>query len=54
MHYDRYMLFLNFVNRLIKIETNDKLSIKEMIKDLDKHRDTIAREWIIEKVIELQ
>lgn len=54
IHYDRYMLFLNYVNMLIKLDKKQKPQIKEMMKKLDDDRNTIAREWLIEKIIELK
>ncbi len=54
MHYDRYVLFLNLVNRLIKINNKDKFEIKSLINELDLNRNAIAREWLIEKLIELK
>jgi hypothetical protein len=54
IHYDRYMLFLNYVNLLIKLDKKQKPEIKLMMKRLDDDRNTIAREWLIEKIIELK
>jgi hypothetical protein len=54
MHYDRYMLFFNMVIRMMKIGRKDKAEIKELMKDLDIYRNAIAREWLVEKLIEIK
>jgi hypothetical protein len=54
IHYDRFTIFLNFISRLIKLNKKDKAEQKLLIKELDKNRTTIAREWLIEKIIELK
>jgi hypothetical protein len=54
IHYDRYILFLNGVNNLIKLDKKQKAEIKLLMKKLDENRNTIAREWLIEKIIELR
>jgi len=54
IHYDRYVLFLNYVSNLIKLDKKQKGEIKMLMKKLDENRNTIAREWLIEKIIELR
>jgi hypothetical protein len=54
VHYNRYMLFLKSVKRLIVLNTKNKAEIKLFMKDLDKSRDIIGREWLIEKLIEMK
>ena len=54
MHYDRYILFLNLVNRLIKVNKKDKFEVKELMTELDNNRNAIARDWLIEKLLELK
>jgi hypothetical protein len=54
IHYDRYLLFLNYCNMLIKLDKKQKPEIKILMKKLDEDRNTIAREWLIEKIIELK
>ncbi len=54
IHYDRYMLFLNYVTNLLKLDKRKKPEIKQLMKRLDENRTTIAREWLIEKIIELK
>lgn len=54
IHYDRFTIFLNFIGRLIKLNKKDKAGQKLLMKELDKNRTTIAREWLIEKIIELK
>ena len=54
IHYERFMLFLNYITRLLKLNKKDKAEQKMLIKELDGNRSTIAREWLIEKIIELK
>ncbi|HEY3251460.1 MAG TPA: hypothetical protein VGK25_10120 [Ignavibacteria bacterium] len=54
IHYERFMMFLNFATRLMRIDKKDKAEQKLLIKELDEHRSTISREWLIEKIIELK
>lgn len=54
IHYERYILFLNYVTGLIKLDRKKKPEIKIMMKKLDEDRTTIARDWLIEKIIELK
>lgn len=54
IHYDRYLLFLNYINTLVKLDKKQKPEIKLMMKKLDEDRSTMAREWLIEKIIELK
>jgi hypothetical protein len=54
IHYERFMLFLNYVNRLTKLDKKNKGEIKLLMKRLDENRNTLAREWLIEKIIELK
>jgi hypothetical protein len=54
IHYDRFTIFLNFITRLIKLNKRDKAEQKLLMKELDKNRTTIARDWMIEKLIELK
>jgi hypothetical protein len=53
IHYERYIMFLNFVIGLIKSENKHKPEQKILMKKLDENRTIIARNWLIEKVIEL-
>lgn len=54
IHYERYMLFLNYINTLTKLDKNQKNEIKMLMKKLDEDRNTMARDWLIEKIIELK
>jgi len=54
IHYDRFTIFLNFISRLVRLNKKDKAGQKLLMKELDKNRSTIAREWLIEKIIELK
>lgn len=54
IHYERYLLFLNYVSNLIKLDKKQKAEIKLLMKKLDENRNTIGREWLIEKIIELR
>lgn len=54
IHYERYMLFLNYVINLSKLDKKQKSELKILIKKLDENRTTIAREWLIEKIIEMK
>ncbi len=54
VHYNRYMQFLQSVKRITLINVKDKTEIKSFMKDLDKTRDMIARDWLIEKLIEMK
>jgi hypothetical protein len=54
IHYERYILFLNYVILLMKLDRKNKADIKLLMKKLDEDRTTIAREWLIEKIIELR
>jgi hypothetical protein len=54
IHYERFMLFLNYINRLTKLDKKNKGEIKMLMKKLDENRSTLAREWLIEKIIELR
>jgi len=54
IHYDRYILFLNYITKLVKLDKKQKAEIKQLMKRLDENRGTIAREWLIEKIIELK
>ena len=54
IHYDRFILYLNFLNRLLKLNKKDKAEQKMLIKELDENRSTISREWLIEKIIEIK
>jgi hypothetical protein len=54
IHYDRYVLFFNYVMSLSRLDKKKKTEIKVLMKKLDENRTTIAREWLIEKIIELK
>jgi len=54
IHYNRFMSFLNYITRLLKLNKKNKAELKMLIKELDDDRSTIAREWLIEKIIELK
>lgn len=54
IHFDRYILFLNYVINLTKLDKKHKPEIKILMKKLDENRTTIAREWLIEKIIEIK
>ncbi len=54
IHYDRYILFLNYVISLGRLDKKQKAEIKVLMKKLDENRTTIARDWLIEKIIELK
>ncbi len=54
IHYDRYILFLNYVTNLLKLDKKQKPELKLLMKKLDENRTTIAREWLIEKIIEMK
>jgi len=54
IHYDRFIMFLNYAGRLMRLKRTDKAEQKLLIKELDQHRSTIARDWLIEKIIELK
>ncbi len=54
IHYDRYILFLNYVTNLTKLDKKQKAELKILMKKLDENRTTIAREWLIEKIIEMK
>jgi len=54
IHYERYILFLNYVTNLIKLDKKQKPELKLLMKKLDENRTTIAREWLIEKIIEMK
>ncbi len=54
IHFDRYILFMNYVINLIKLDKKQKPELKILMKKLDENRTTIAREWLIEKIIEMK
>ncbi len=54
IHFDRYILFLNYVTNLTKLDKKHKPELKILMKKLDENRTTIAREWLIEKIIEIK
>ena len=54
MHYDRYMMFFNFVIRISKTSKKDKPAVKELMHELDTHRSVIGRDWLLEKLIEMK
>lgn len=54
IHYDRYILFLNYITNLVKLDKKQKPELKILMKKLDENRTTIAREWLIEKIIEMK
>ncbi|MBN8586015.1 MAG: hypothetical protein J0M37_13070 [Ignavibacteria bacterium] len=54
IHFDRYILFLNYVINLLKLDKKQKPELKMLMKKLDENRTTIAREWLIEKIIEMK
>lgn len=54
IHFDRYILFLNYVINLMKLDKKQKPELKMLMKKLDENRTTIAREWLIEKIIEMK
>ncbi len=54
IHYDRFILFLNYVINLTKLDKKQKPELKILMKKLDENRTTIAREWLIEKIIEMK
>jgi hypothetical protein len=54
IHYERFMSFLNYITRMLKLNRKDKAEQKMLIKELDDNRSTISREWLIEKIIELK
>jgi hypothetical protein len=54
IHYDRFILFLNYVINLTKLDKKQKPELKVLMKKLDENRTTIAREWLIEKIIEMK
>ncbi|MCX7878590.1 MAG: hypothetical protein N2510_08140 [Ignavibacteria bacterium] len=53
-HYERFNLFLSNVLNLIKLDDKDKTEIAYFLRKLDRDRHTIAREWLIEKTLELK
>ena len=54
IHYDRYILFLNYVINLSRLDKKQKSDVKVLMKKLDENRTTISRDWLIEKIIELK
>ncbi len=54
IHYDRYILFLNYVTNLMKLDKKQKPELKLLMKKLDENRTTVARVWLIEKIIEMK
>ncbi|MEO8514228.1 MAG: hypothetical protein ABI543_11750 [Ignavibacteria bacterium] len=54
IHFDRYIMFLNYVTNLAKLDKKQKPELKILMKKLDENRTTIAREWLIEKIIEMK
>ena len=54
IHFERYILFLNYVTNLTKLDKKQKPELKILMKKLDENRTTIAREWLIEKIIEMK
>jgi len=54
IHYERFMLYMNYLNRLLKLSRKDKAEQKLLIKELDENRSTISRDWLVEKIIELK
>jgi hypothetical protein len=54
IHYERYILFLNYITNLTKLDKKQKPELKVLMKKLDENRTTIAREWLIEKIIEMK
>lgn len=54
IHYERFMLFLNYVKILTRLDKKQKQEIKMLMKKLDENRHTISREWLIEKIIEMK
>jgi hypothetical protein len=53
-HYDRFMQFLNYSAKLVKLQDMNQTDIRFMLKKLDEDRDTIARQWLMDKIIELK
>lgn len=54
IHYQRYILFLNYVTNLMKLDKKQKPELKILMKKLDENRTTVARVWLIEKIIEMK
>lgn len=53
IHYERYMNYLKLVNHLIKIGDKDSAELKILKKEIARNPNTIAIEWINQKVEEM-
>ena len=53
IHYERYLKFLKFVNMLLKAKLKDKSEAGILKKEVKTSNNAIAREWLLEKINEL-
>ena len=51
IHAQRYVSFLNYINRLINID-NDKTGLQALKKEITKNMTSIGREWLLDKINE--
>ncbi|MEO6696056.1 MAG: hypothetical protein ABIY50_03940 [Ignavibacteria bacterium] len=53
IHYERYLKFLKCVNALLKARLKDKSEAGILLKEINAGNNSIAREWLLEKIKEL-
>ncbi|MEO8209225.1 MAG: hypothetical protein ABI840_01585 [bacterium] len=53
IHYERYLTFMKFINLLLKAKLKDKDETVVLKNELKKHKNAVAREWLLEKVNEI-
>ncbi len=53
IHYERYMMFLKYINMLLNAKENNNYKKLLLKKELNKNKNVIAREWLLEKMKDL-
>lgn len=54
IHYDRYIMFMKYLGMLLKAAEEDKSKIRVLKKELKNNINVIGRDWLLEKVGELE
>jgi len=54
IHYSRYSTFIKYLKRMLKLDPKDNIGIRLFVKELMVAKDLIAREWILERLIQLE
>ncbi len=53
IHYERYMMFLKYINMLLTVREDKSYKKLVLKKELNKNKNVIAREWLLEKMKDL-